>query len=857
MAGLQTYRAKRNFKITAEPKGRVQRTKQRRFVIQRHAATRLHYDLRLELGGVYKSWAVTKTPSLDPAVKRLAVEVEDHPLEYGTFEGTIPKGQYGGGTVQLWDRGTWAPQGDNPKRELAEGHLKISLFGERMRGNWALIRMRDDAARPGRKVRHNWLLIKEVDAEAKRGQAGDALTKDVTSVKTGRTLEEIAEKSTRVWNSNRSLAENVSKRTKNKKQRAVKLEANKVAVKRSKMPEFVSPQLCKLREKPPSDEGWVHEVKFDGYRIQLRVENGHAHLRTRKGLDWTERFPEIASDAAELPDCMIDGEVCALDKKGGSDFGLLQLALSNKKTSELVFFAFDALFVDNVDIRGQSLVNRKKLLEELLRHSQGSKRLRFVPHFKASGEAILSAACKADLEGVISKRLDAPYKSGRSDAWTKSKCRPGQEVVIGAWRGSSTKLRSLLVGTHKDGAFVYMGRVGTGFTASVASDLLKRLKPLARKTPPFVPSPRGPDLNWVEPRLVAEIEFENVTRDGLLRQAAFKGLRLDKPASAVVPEVPLDKPAKRTRAIAVKSSITTSKHASKAEVLGVAISHPDKELWPKSKLGRAITKLDLAHYMASVAPRMLPHIEQRPISVVRAPDGVDGELFFQRHKLLGTAVPVLALKVKGQTQPYLGVDSAEALVALAQQAVMEIHPWGSAKGDPDSPERIILDLDPAPDVPFSRVIEGAQELRVRLSKLGLTPFVKTTGGKGLHVVVAIKRGASWDDAKRFAKTLAMAMEKDSPDRYTTTIAKRARTGKIFIDYLRNDRTSTGVAPWSPRARPGAPIAVPLSWSDVKPGLEPGRYTIATSGPLLKKADPWTSLARSAKQLTAAAKKLKA
>jgi bifunctional non-homologous end joining protein LigD len=719
--------------------------------------------------------------------------------------------------------------------------------------------MRDDAERRGRKVRHNWLLIKESDSEAKRGKAGDALTKDVTSVATGRTLEEIAAKSTKVWNSNRSLSENVTALSKTKKKRnAVNSEEiDSAAPVRSKMPEFVAPQLCKLREKPPSGTGWVHEVKFDGYRTQARVENGRVRLHTRNGLDWTTRFPEIASDLAELPDCMIDGEVCALDQKGGSDFGLLQLALSEKATKDLVFFAFDALFVDNVDVRSQPLASRKKLLEELLRHARGSKRLRFVPHFKATGDAILSAACKADLEGVISKRLDSPYRSGRGDSWTKSKCRAGQEVVIGGWRGTQSTLRSLLVGTHKDGKFVYMGRVGTGFSASVASDLLKRLKPLVRKTPAFADAPQARDLNWVEPRLVAEIEFENVTKDGLFRQAAFKGLRLDKPAAAVVPEVPVDKPKVRKTIMAAKSSVAVSKRSGAAEVMDVAISHPDKELWPKSKLGTAITKLDLASYMAAAAPRMLPHIEERPISVVRAPDGVNGELFFQRHKLLGTAVPMLAIKVKGQAQPYLGIDSAQALVALAQQAVLEIHPWGSAKGDPDSPERIILDLDPAPDVPFSRVIEGAQDLRARLTKLGLTPFVKTTGGKGLHVVVAIRRGASWDEAKSFAKALAVAMEKDAPDRYTTTISKHARTGKIFVDYLRNDRTSTGVAPWSPRARPGAPIAVPLPWSAVKRGLKPTEYTIATSGPLLKKADPWASLAKSARPLAPAVKKLNA
>ena len=853
MPGLATYHVKRDFKLTREPKGRVARGSKHRFVIQRHDATRLHYDLRLELGGLYKSWAVTRTPSLDPKVKRLAVEVEDHPIEYGTFEGTIPKDQYGGGTVQLWDRGTWRPQGDDPQGELAKGHLKFVMDGERMQGKWVLIRMRDDEKRLGRKVRHNWLLIKEVDEEAKRGKAGDALTKNVTSVATGRTLDEIAAKSTKVWNSNRTADENVKALAKAPTKTAAVKKTSRDAPRRPvTMPAFVAPQLARLMTAPPSGSHWVHEVKFDGYRMQMRVDGGQPRLRTRKGLDWTGRFPEIAKDGAVLPDCLVDGEICALNKEGNTDFGLLQLALSGHKTGDLVFFVFDVLFAQGVDLRKQPLSARKGVLEELLKHARGSRRIRFVPHFASSGEAVLTAACRMELEGVISKRLDAPYRSGRGESWTKAKCRGGQEVVIGAWRGTNAKLRSLLVGTHQNGKFVYMGRVGTGYPAAVASDLLKKLKPLRRKTPAFANPPHAPDLNWVEPKLVAEIEFENVTAEGSFRQAAFKGLRADKQAASVVTERPADTPVKETRAMAAK----TSKAAAKDDtVLGITISHPEKVLWPKSKAGAAVTKLDLARYMAAAAQRMLPHVAERPISVVRTPDGIAGETFFQRHKLLGTAVPMLAIKVKGEAQPFLGVDSAQGLVALAQQAVTEIHPWGCAKSDPESPERIILDLDPAPDVSFARVIDAAQELRKRLTALGLVPFVKTTGGKGLHVVVAIKRGSTWAEAKAFAKALAMQLEEDSPERYTATIAKKARTGKIFVDYLRNDRTSTGVAPWSPRAREGAPIAAPLAWSQVKAGLDPAKFTIATAAPLLKKTDPWAGLAKTAKALGPAMKKL--
>jgi bifunctional non-homologous end joining protein LigD len=615
-----------------------------------------------------------------------------------------------------------------------------------------------------------------------------------------------------------------------------------------RVPGFIAPQLARLMKAPPTGDGWVHEVKFDGYRMQMRVEKRRAKLFTRKALDWTERFPEIAKDGGALPDCIIDGEICALNAEGASDFGLLQTALSDHKTGDLIYYVFDCLFADGRDLRKELLSKRKTILEKLLKHAP--KRLHFVAHFATPGTRMLEAACRQNLEGIISKRLDAPYQSGRGDSWTKAKCRGGQEVVIGAWRGTPGKFRSLMVGTFQDGKLRYMGRVGTGYNAKVAADLLKRLKPLKRATSPFADKPpRLPDVNWVEPKLVAEIEFENLTADGLFRQAAFKGLRLDKPADAVVKETPADVPKEKIMATKAKKPSAKGDNA----VLGIAISHPDKVLWPKSKLGPAVTKLDLAKYMASVADRMLPHVADRPVSIVRTPDGITGETFFQRHALKGTAVPMLAIKVAREKEPFLGVDSAEALVALAQQAVTEIHPWGSKAGDPETPERIILDLDPAPDVKFAAVVEGAKELKTRLEKLGFMPFVKTTGGKGLHVVIAIK-GADWPQAKAFAKAVAMQLERDAPDRYTTTLAKKARTGKIFVDYLRNDRSSTGVAPWSPRAREGATIAVPLEWSEVTAKLDPKQFTIHTAPKLLKKKDAWKDLAKSAKPIAAAMKK---
>ena len=634
-----------------------------------------------------------------------------------------------------------------------------------------------------------------------------------------------------------------------------KKDLDKAQTRVTRMPDFVAPQLARLMSDPPSGVNWVHEVKFDGYRMQMRVENGVTRLRTRKGLDWTERFPEIAKEGRALPDCMIDGEICALNAEGASDFGQLQTALSDHKTGSLIYYVFDCPFAGGLDLRTQPLSTRKEALREVLKPIVKSKRILFVPHFESSGDAMLSAACKMDLEGVISKPLDGPYVSGRNGGWTKSKCRSGQEVVIGAWRGAPGKFRSLMVGTYQHGKLRYMGRVGTGYNAKVAADLLKRLKPLKRATSPFADRPPHlADLNWVEPKLVAEIEFENVTSDGLFRQAAFKGLRLDKSAEQVVREVPAD--AAKEKAMPAKPKAKPKTPASKTDdtVLGIRISNPDKELWPKSKLGPAVTKLELARYMAMVAERMLPHVANRPISVVRAPDGINGEHFFQRHMLKGTAAPTLAIKARGEKEPYLGIDTAEALVALAQQAATEIHPWGSKPGDPDAPERIIIDLDPAPDLKFSAVIDGAKELKKRLEKLGFTPFVKTTGGKGLHVVFAIKN-ADWPQTKAFAKAIAEQLERDMPDRYTTTIAKKARTGKIFVDYLRNDKTSTGVAPWSPRAREGATIAMPVQWSELNARLDPKAFTIHTAAKLLKKPDAWKGLTASAKPIAAAMKKL--
>jgi bifunctional non-homologous end joining protein LigD len=864
---LSGYRAKRDFSKTAEPSGarKVAASKQLRFVIQKHAATRLHYDLRLELDGVFKSWAVTRGPSLDPHDRRLAVEVEDHPLDYGDFEGTIPKGQYGGGTVQLWDRGFWQPEGSlSAEAMLRKGDLKFQFAGERLKGSWVLVRMRKDKAG---KSRNNWLLIKHGDDHAR---SGDALLDEDRSVASGRSMNDIkagrgrkpkpfmlkpgkAFASNAVWHSDR--ADDAEKRKRPKAGRKV-----------AALPRFIEPMLCKPVERPPAGSGWAHEIKFDGYRMQLRVENGEAVLRTRKALDWTEKFSTVAGAAHHLPDCIIDGEIVALDRNGAPDFAALQAALADEKTDQLIYFAFDLLFAENEDLRALPLDARKARLETLLEGRQTANRIRFVEHFAEGGEAVLNSACRMSLEGIVSKRLSSTYTSGRGDAWTKSKCRAGHEVVVGGWSETDGRFRSLLAGVHRGKHLVYVGRVGTGYGKGVVARILPRLKSVEAKKSPFggANAPRGErEVHWTKPVLVAEIEFSGWTGDGMVRQAAFKGLRDDKPADEVEAEKPA--PAARTDLAEPRMTKRRKPHAGSsvrdgaAAVMGVPISHPDKPLWPDANDGEPVTKLDLARYYQHVGAWMMEHIKGRPCSIVRAPDGIEGEHFFQRHAMQGSSNLLELVKVSGDRKPYLQIDLVEGLAALAQIAAVELHPWNCAPGSPDTPGRFVFDLDPAPDLTFDRVVEAALELKQRLERLGFRTFCKTTGGKGLHVVtpftVAKKDRIGWPEAKAVARAICTAMADDSPDKYLVKMAKKERTGRIFLDYLRNDRMSTAVAPLSPRARTGAPVSMPLTWTQVKKGLDPMRFTLRTAPAILAKSRAWKDYCDGEQPLAAIVKRL--
>ena len=817
---LALYNAKRDFTKTAEPAGTLAPGNGNSFMVQKHDATRLHWDFRLELDGVLKSWAVTRGPSLDPNEKRLAVRTEDHPLSYATFEGTIPKGEYGGGTVMLWDRGTWSViKGKSPK-DLEKGHLHFVLDGERMKGEWLLIRLKPR----GKEKRENWLLRKIDDAYA---GGTDTLTETaLTSIETGRTMQEIEEgKSSPRRGEGDHREAMVEGRTRartvsggappppRKPRRSPSPSGGGV-----KPPPFQEPQLCTLVDTVPTGSAWMHEVKYDGYRALIAVGGGTAKVYTRSGLDWTDKFQAIADAAAQLDvdTALIDGEIVAF-KNGHPDFSTLKDAISSG--GDMTFFAFDLLELNGEDLRPLPNVQRKERLRPLI---PASDRLQFSEHILGSGEQLFETMCQEGLEGIVSKQADAPYRGARTKSWLKVKCTRRQEFVIVGWTKSdkSRGFRSLLLGVHEDGKLRYAGKVGTGFSNDLMIELSAKLARLERKTPTVeIPKNLGRaavrGAHWVTPKLVAEIAFTETTPDKLLRHPSFLGLRGDKAAKDVVVEAPQPVP--------------------QAPATTVKVSSRDRLIFPES----SATKGDLADYYAQVAGIMLPWTARRPISLVRCPQGRGKKCFFQKHDAgsFGDHVHQVPIREKdGSTENYLWVDDADGLVACVQMGTIEFHGWGSTVDHLEQPDRLVFDLDPDEGLDFEDTKKAAEHLKNQLAELGLTSFPMLSGGKGVHVVVPLTPQADWPAVKSFADRFARALAQAEPDRFVATMSKAKRKGRIFIDWLRNQRGATAIMPYAARARAGAPVAAPVSWTELRDIDTAARWHVTDAAELIERAE---------------------
>jgi len=795
--GLATYRKKRDFRASPEPRGRVRKAgRELAFVVHEHAARNLHYDLRLESGGVLWSFALPKGPPRKLGERRLAVHTEDHPLDYASFEGVIPAGNYGAGTMRIWDSGTWQPEGD-ARKGLAAGKLVFRLSGRRLRGAWTLVQLRGERARDGR----DWLLIK---------------------------------RSGRSTGTPSGVRASASSRT---QPRA----ADVPGARRAAQPRALEPELCKLASQAPEGAHWLHEIKLDGYRLIALLAGKRVRLLTRGGEDWTARFPRIARALAALESrAVLDGELVVLDAHGRSDFQRLQNAL---RTGELDahYVAFDLPWCDGFDLRRSPLVERKRLLAALIARAPKAGSLRYSEHVVGEGAAFLEQACKLGLEGAISKPADAPYSPGKRAAWIKTKCARRQEFVVLGWTeptGERRHLGALLVGYHDaQGELRYAGKVGTGFTQASLRELARRLRPLARERAPLAAIPRGPGLqrvHWLKPECVVEVAFTEWTADGRLRHPSFQGVREDKPARAIVRErarAPLQAARRSERA-----ATSAEPHASR--VAGVTITHPERVLYPE--LG--VTKLELAQYYEAVARHLLPHIADRPLTLVRCPQGRRAGCFYQKHRTddLPDSIGGIRLREKQKSATYVAVHDVAGLAALVQRGVLELHPWGARADQLERPDRLVLDLDPGPGVPWARVVQAAHELRALARELELESFVRTTGGKGLHVVLPIDRRSNWDVAKDFTHALAEALARRDPRAFVLVATKSKRTGRIFLDYLRNGRGATAVASYSARASPGATVATPLAWKELDARLDPAAFTVRSVPQRLARArrDPW-------------------
>lgn len=887
---LARYRDIRDFSSTGEPSGgKLSSAKSRLpFVIQKHAATRLHYDFRLGWRGVLKSWAVTKGPSYFTGDKRLAVQVEDHPIEYGGFEGTIPKGQYGGGTVLVWDQGTWEPVGDVDEG-LAKGSLKFTLYGEKLKGRWTLVRM---GGRAANESKPNWLLIKEHDGNERTADAATITEEAPDSVVTGRSLEQIAAAEDHVWQSHAveqtTVEQTHRSRLQEKLQKAhLRGTPRKPPAKRATpaadkpgqstaaawlestpeapMPQFIAPQLATPAQTVPAGTHWLHELKLDGYRIQAHLHKGkrkgRVTLYTRSGLDWTHRMAGVARACEALPlkDMVLDGEVVALDAEGKPSFSKLQAAFEKGEAVALTYFVFDLLHLDGHDLRRLPLHARKALLAPLVEEAQ-QEHLVYSQHLEMKADEVYAHACELGAEGIISKRSDAPYTGGRGDAWLKLKCTHRQEFIIAGFtlpKDRGAGLGSLLLGYYRDSKLIHCGRCGTGFTQTTARNARKQLEALRQDKSPYagaLSAAAKKDAFWVRPELVCEIEFATWTADGSLRHASFQGMRADKPANEVVKEEPIaiapgsstegeEQAAEKVTTAVSNKKPSVNKKAANASA-SLRISHPDKVLDPAS----GATKQQLADYYAAAAPAMLPHLAGRAASIVRCPNGTGAKCFFQKHANTGLPASIGSVLVPDRddpkhSEPYIMVESENALAGLAQLGVLELHPWGSQASALEQPDRLIFDLDPDESLPWSTVVASARSIRDFLKEMHLETFVKSTGGKGLHIVAALEPLVEWPELRLFARGIAAAIESSDPKLYLIKMTKAARKGRIFLDWMRNERGATAIAPWSPRARAGMRVAAPLAWSELSDG--PPAFAVANLSEwqrrLRPSANPWARM----------------
>jgi len=813
---LREYEQKRRFNQTPEPRGsKSRRSTGLRYVVQKHDASHLHYDFRLQWDGVLWSWAVPKGPSLDPGEKSLAVHVEDHPIDYADFEGTIPQGQYGGGTVMVWDTGTWEPPED-PAEALKSGKLSFELHGQKLQGHWTLVKMHGK-----QRGKDNWLLIKGDDQFARSSQDYrliDALPRSAVS---DRSLEEIEAN-----------------------EDAPQVEVDRESMpqaKRKKLPKTFRPQLATPANQTPQDDRWVHEIKFDGYRLLARIEKGEVRLITRRGNDWTERFPTVqqAIDKLDLDNTIFDGEVVVLDSDGTSNFQALQNLMYRGQDQEVCYYVFDLPFFDGYDLTDEPLVDRKEVLAEIFANQPKKGILRYSDHIQGQGGNVFSHACGKALEGIISKRKDAPYVQRRSNDWLKSKCLKRQEFVVGGWTdpsGAREGFGALLLGYYDGDQLQYAGRVGTGFNRQSLHDVRSVLDPLERKTPAYAHPPQGQasrGVHWVTPKVIVEVEFNSWTDDHLVRQASFQGLREDKQPQEIVREEP-----QMTETPKYNSNSAKPSNRGDAEIAGVRLSHPDRVLYPR----QGVTKRDLAEYYAAVSEWIMPYIQGRPLTLVRCPRGSNEKCFYQKDltESMPEDLPGVEVQEEDKVATYVVVHRVKDLIALAQMSALELHPWPAREDRLDRPDQLVFDLDPDEQVTWSAVVQAAREVRQRLQDHGLISFVRVSGGKGLHVVAPIDRRTEWEPFKQFAKTLAHEMADDSPEDYVATASKAKRQGKVFIDYLRNQRGATAVASYSTRARPNCPIATPIRWDELTVALRPDQYTI---GNILRRLsslrdDPW-------------------